>query len=66
VAYANPSISISNPQFMCYAAPTYEKTGQRIKGEAALNAVGRSTLLTATGSKATFWDLRGARADAQE
>jgi tetratricopeptide (TPR) repeat protein len=65
VAYANPSISISNPQFMCYAAPTYEKTGQRTKAEMALNAVGAFSFVDCDRFKGDLLDLRGDWAGAQ-
>jgi len=52
---ANPSISISQSTVHGYAAPTYEKTDQRIKARRHSIAVGAFNFVTATGSKATFW-----------
>jgi tetratricopeptide (TPR) repeat protein len=58
-AYADPNVSTSNPQYMCYAAATYEKTGQRTKAEAALNAVGALTFVDCDRFKGDLLDLRG-------
>jgi hypothetical protein len=33
--YANPMVSTLNPPYICYAAVTYEKTGQPAKADAA-------------------------------
>ena len=64
--YANPVVSSSGPQFICYAAVTYEKTGQRAKAEAALNAVGKVTLVDCYRFRGDVLDLRGDWAAAQE
>jgi tetratricopeptide (TPR) repeat protein len=34
-AYANPTVSTANPFYICFAALTYEKTGQAAKADAA-------------------------------
>lgn len=34
--FSNPLVYVENPSYLCWAAPTYEKTGQRAKAEAAL------------------------------
>jgi tetratricopeptide (TPR) repeat protein len=58
-AYANPSVRTNNPQMICYAAPSFEKTGQTAKAEVALNAVGELTLVDCDRFKADVLDLRG-------
>jgi tetratricopeptide (TPR) repeat protein len=58
-AYANPSVRTNNPHTICYAAPSFEKTGQRAKAEAALNAVGTLTLVDCYRFRADILDLRG-------
>lgn len=66
VAYANPTIIAANPQFICYAALTYETTGQSGKADAALNAVGKLTFVDCYRFKGDVLDLRGDWAGAQE
>jgi tetratricopeptide (TPR) repeat protein len=66
VAYANPTVSTSNPQYMCYAAVTYEKTGQAAKADAALNAVGKLTYVDCYRFRGDVLDLRGNWSGAQE
>jgi len=70
VAYANPTVSTFNPANMCFAAPTYEKTGQAAKADAALDApmkaVGISTFVDCYRFKADVLELRGDWAGAQE
>ena len=59
VAYANPTVSAANPSYIGYAALTYEKTGQSAKADAALNAVGKLTLVDCYRLKGDVLDLRG-------
>jgi tetratricopeptide (TPR) repeat protein len=59
VAYANPTVSTGNPPYICYAAVTYEKTGQPAKADAVLNAVGKLTLVDCYRFKGDVLDLRG-------
>jgi len=65
VAYANPSVSTLNPPYICYAAVTYEKTGQAAKADAALNAVGNLTLVDCYRFRGDVLDLRGDWSGAQ-
>ena len=53
------TVSTSNPNLICFAAPTYEKAGQRAKADAALNAVGNLTLVDCYRFRADVLDLRG-------
>ena len=64
-AYANPTVSTSNPPNICFAAVTYEKTGQRAKADAALDAVGKLTLVDCYRLRGDVLDLRGDWAGAQ-
>jgi tetratricopeptide (TPR) repeat protein len=59
VAYANPIVSTANPPYICYAAVTYEKTGQPTKADAVLNAVGKLTFVDCYRFKGDVLDLRG-------
>jgi tetratricopeptide (TPR) repeat protein len=65
VAYANPTVSTANPPNICFAALTYEKTGQPAKADAALNAVGKLTFVDCYRFRGDLLDLRGDWADAQ-
>jgi hypothetical protein len=65
VAYANPSVSTANPNLICFAALTYEKTGQPAKADAALD-VGKLTFVDCYRFRGDLLDLRGDWADAQE
>ncbi len=65
-AYADPTVSSGNPQFICYAAVTYEKTGQRAKADAALKPFGNFTFLDCYRFKADVLDLRGDWSGAQQ
>jgi tetratricopeptide (TPR) repeat protein len=65
VAFANPTITTANPQSICYAALTYETTGQSAKADAALNAVGKLTFVDCYRFKGDLLDLRGDWAGAQ-
>jgi Tetratricopeptide repeat len=64
--YANPTVSINNPQWICYAAATYEKTGQPAKADAALKPFGGFTLVDCYRFKGDVLDLRGDWSGAQE
>jgi len=66
VEYANPIVSTTSAPFICYAAVTYEKTGQPAKADAALNAVGKLTLVDCYRFRGDVLDLRGDWAAAQE
>jgi tetratricopeptide (TPR) repeat protein len=59
VAYANPAITTANPQYICYAALTYETTGQSAKADAALTAVGKLTFVDCYRFRGDLLDLRG-------
>ena len=58
-AYANPTTSTSNPQYICYAALAYEKTGQSKKAEAALSAVGALTFVDCYRFRGDLLEFRG-------
>ena len=58
-AYANPVVSVFSPGVICWAAITYEKTGQPNKADAALNAVGTLSHADCFRFKADLRDLRG-------
>jgi tetratricopeptide (TPR) repeat protein len=58
-AYANPSVRTNNPHTICYAAQSFERTGQSAKAEMALNAVGTLTLVDCARFRADILDLRG-------
>jgi tetratricopeptide (TPR) repeat protein len=64
-AYANPTVSTANPAYMCFAALTYEKTGQPAKADAALNAVGTLMFVDCYRFRGDLLDLRGDWAGAQ-
>jgi len=64
--YANPMVSSAGPTLICYAAVTYEKTGQAAKADAALNAVGKLTSVDCYRFRGDVLDLRGDWAAAQE
>jgi tetratricopeptide (TPR) repeat protein len=59
VAYANPAVATANPQYSCYAAVTYQKTGQPAKADAALAAVGQMTYVDCYRFRGDVLDLRG-------
>ena len=65
-AYADPAVSTSNTQYICYAALTYEKTGQPAKADAALSAVGKLTFVDCYRFRGDLLDSRGDWAGAQE
>jgi tetratricopeptide (TPR) repeat protein len=64
-AYANPMVSTSNPATICYAAVSYEKTGQPAKADAALNAVGKLTFVDCYRFRGDVLELRGDWSNAQ-
>jgi tetratricopeptide (TPR) repeat protein len=64
--YANPSVSIANPSWICYAAVTYEKTGQPAKADAALKPFGGFTMVDCYRFKGDVLDLRADWSGAQE
>jgi tetratricopeptide (TPR) repeat protein len=66
VAYADPVVSTANPQQICFAAVTYEKTGQPAKADAALKPYGDPPLVDCFRFKGDVMDLRGDWAGAQE
>ena len=58
-AYASPSVSTASPNVICFAALTYERTGQSAKADAALNAVGKLTFVDCYRFRGDLLDLRG-------
>jgi tetratricopeptide (TPR) repeat protein len=64
-AYAKPVVSANDPHYICFAALTYEKTGQSVKADAALDAVGNLTFVDCYRFKGDVLDLRGDWAGAQ-
>jgi tetratricopeptide (TPR) repeat protein len=64
-AYADPTFATSNPQYICFAAVTYEKTGQPAKADAALKPFGNGTLVDCYRFRGDVLDLRGDWAGAQ-
>jgi TPR repeat len=65
-AYADPAVAAQNTPMICYSAPTYEKTGQSRKAEAALEAVGALTIPNCYFNRADVVDLRGDWTGAKE
>jgi tetratricopeptide (TPR) repeat protein len=70
LVYADRSVAIGNPWSLCWAAPTYEKTAQPVKADAALAAPlkvsGASTYVDCYRFKGDVLDLRGNWAGAQQ
>jgi tetratricopeptide (TPR) repeat protein len=68
--YAERLVSSASPPVMCWAAPTYEKTAQPAKSDAALaaplKATGISTYVDCYRFKGDVLELRGDRAGAEE
>jgi tetratricopeptide (TPR) repeat protein len=64
-AYANPIVSTGNPNLICFAALSYEKTGQSVKADAALDAV-KFPLVDCYRFRGDLKDLRGDWAGAQQ
>jgi tetratricopeptide (TPR) repeat protein len=65
-AYADPTFATANPQYICFAAVTYEKTGQPAKADAALKPFGNGTFVDCYRFKGDLLDLRGDWSGAQE
>ncbi len=65
-AYADPVVSTANSQQICFAAVTYEKTGQPAKADAALKPYGGASYVDCYRFKGDVLDLRGDWAGAQE
>jgi tetratricopeptide (TPR) repeat protein len=65
-AYANPMVSTSNPSTICYAAVTYQKTGQPAKADAALDPVGKLAYVDCYRFRSDVLDLRGDWAGASD
>ena len=66
VAYGDPTVATSNPQITCFAAVTYEKTGQSAKADAALAPFGNFTFVDCYRFKGDVLDLRGDWLGAQD
>jgi tetratricopeptide (TPR) repeat protein len=65
-AYADPVVAAANSSEICFAAVTYEKTGQPAKADAALKPYGGATFVDCYRFKGDVLDLRGDWAGAQE
>ena len=69
IAYADPEVAAANPPYMCWAAPTYQRTGQPAKADAALDAprkaVGVGSFVDCYRFRGDVLDLRGDWAGAQ-
>lgn len=65
-AYADPTVSISDPPYICFSAVTYEKTGQRGKADAALKPFGNGTFVDCYRFRGDVLDIRGDWSGAQE
>ena len=66
LAYGDPTVSTANPQQICFAAVTYELTGQAAKADAALKPYGDRTFTDCYRFKGDVLDLRGDWAGAQD
>jgi tetratricopeptide (TPR) repeat protein len=64
-AYANPTVATSYPEFICFAALSYQKTDQLAKADAALKPFGNFTFVDCYRFKGDVLDLRGDWAGAQ-
>jgi tetratricopeptide (TPR) repeat protein len=58
-AYANPIVSGAYASFICYAAPSYQATGQASKADAALDAVGERRFVDCRRFRGDVLDRRG-------
>ena len=65
-AYADPTVATADSNTICFAAVTYQKTGQPGKADAALTAVGKLTFVDCYRFRGDVLDLRGDWAGAQE
>jgi tetratricopeptide (TPR) repeat protein len=65
-AYADPTVSAAAQSEICFAAVTYQKTGQPGKADEALNAVGKLTFVDCYRFRGDVLDLRGDWVGAQE
>jgi tetratricopeptide (TPR) repeat protein len=65
-AAGDPGYFALNPNYFCYSALTYQKTGQPQKADAALNKFGSLTLLDCYRFRGDVLDARGDWAGAQE
>jgi tetratricopeptide (TPR) repeat protein len=65
-AYSDPAVAAQNTPIICYGAPTYEKTGQSRKADAALSAIGAIAHPDCYRYRADVLDLRGDWVGAQE
>jgi tetratricopeptide (TPR) repeat protein len=66
LAYSDPSVATNNPPYICYAAVTYEKSGQSAKTDAALKPFNNGTYMDCDRFRGDVLDLRGDWAGAQE
>ena len=64
-AFANPVISTAGPNTLCFAAVTYERTGQHAKADAALDSAGKLNFVDCLRFRGDVLDLRGDWAGAQ-
>jgi len=64
--YADPVVATSSPFQICYAAVTYERTGQPAKADAALKPFGDFTFVDCYRFKGDLLDMRGDWSGAQE
>jgi hypothetical protein len=65
-AYTNPTVAAGNPKYICFAAVTYDKTGQALKADAALKPFGDRSQVDCYRFKGDVLDLRGDWSGAQE
>jgi len=58
-AYANAAVATGNPNYICYAAVTYQRTGQAAKADASLAPFGGRQYVDCYRFRADVLDLRG-------